>query len=113
MNLLIALGIILLLGFLFGALFERWNFPKITGYLVAGALLSPSVFHVISCGTVESLNSITPVVLGVIAYHIGLGLRLDALRSREVDRLHSVLPECHAGPADPAPRLCLRRFVSP
>jgi hypothetical protein len=38
------------------------------------------LFPVIQKGTIETLNVITPLVLGLISYMIGGGLRTDALR---------------------------------
>ena len=70
----------LLAGYLAGALAARLHFPRITGYLVAGMFLNPSVLHAIPQAAVDKLNFIITVVLGVVSYVIGGGLRLDTLR---------------------------------
>jgi len=43
-------------------------------------LLSPSVFNVISGATIENLGIITDVALGIIAFLVGGGLRLESVR---------------------------------
>jgi len=70
----------LLAGYLAGALAARLHFPRITGYLVAGMFLNPSVLHAIPQAAVDKLNFIITVVLGVVSYVIGGGLRLDTIR---------------------------------
>lgn len=80
MDIFLLMGSMLIVGYLAGALAARVGFPRITGYLIAGILLNPSVLPVFHQKTVETLNFITPVTLGVISYMIGGGLRLDAVR---------------------------------
>lgn len=70
----------LLAGYLAGALAARLHFPRITGYLIAGMFLNPSVLHAIPQAAVDKLNFIITVVLGVVSYVIGGGLRLDTIR---------------------------------
>jgi NhaP-type Na+/H+ or K+/H+ antiporter len=55
----------------------------ITGYLVAGILLSPSVFNIISRTSIEDLNIFTSIALGIIAYSIGGSLHWQSIRKRE------------------------------
>ena len=80
MNLVLAIGIMIFLGFLAGLIFERFKFPMITGYIVLGILLSPSLLGVIPAGTVKQLDIITDVALGLIAYLIGSSLRWEDMR---------------------------------
>ena len=80
MNLVLAIGIMIFLGFLVGLIFERFKFPMITGYIVLGILLSPSLLGVIPAGTVEQLDIITDVALGLIAYLIGSSLRWEDMQ---------------------------------
>jgi Kef-type K+ transport system membrane component KefB len=80
MNLILTLGIILISGHLGGWAAAKLKFPRITGYLVAGFLLNPSALHLIPKTAMESLELIPLVVLGVIAYHIGGGLRLRSMQ---------------------------------
>jgi Kef-type K+ transport system membrane component KefB len=80
LNLVLAIGIITVIGFLGGRVAERLRFPRITGYIIIGILLSPSVLNVISGATIENLDIITDVALGIIAFLIGGSLRLESLR---------------------------------
>ncbi len=80
MNILLSLGVILIAGYLGGAIAQRLKFPRITGYLIVGFLLNPSVFHFIPQADIAKLEIFTFVVLGVISYHIGGGLRLQSMR---------------------------------
>ena len=79
-NLVLAIGIITVIGFLGGLAAERLKFPRITGYILIGILLSPSVLNIISGATVENLDIITDVALGIIAFLIGGSLHLESIR---------------------------------
>jgi Kef-type K+ transport system membrane component KefB len=81
MNLLFSLGIMLIAGYWGGSIAQRLKFPRITGYLIVGFLLNPSVFNLVPQATIAKMEIITYVVLGVISYHIGGGLRLQSMSS--------------------------------
>lgn len=81
MHLLAVLGIIFLSGYFGGRLANRLKFPRVTGYILVGVLLSPSLFRVISRELVaEKLLVIIDIALAVIAYSIGGSLQLSKLR---------------------------------
>jgi len=80
MNLVLAIGIIIVIGFLGGLVTEKIKFPRITGYIIIGLLLSPSLLNVISAETIENLDIVTNIALGVIAFLIGGSLRLEPIR---------------------------------
>jgi Kef-type K+ transport system membrane component KefB len=80
LNLVLAIGIITVIGFFGGKVAERLRFPRITGYIIIGILLSPSVLNVISGATIENLGIVTDIALGIIAFLIGGSLRLQSLR---------------------------------
>ena len=79
-NLILALGIMIIAGFLSGAIAARFRFPRITGYLIAGILFSPSVFQLIPRASIQDLDIITSIALGIIAYQIGGSLHLESMR---------------------------------
>ena len=79
-NLILAIGIMIIAGFFGGMVVNRFKFPRITGYIIVGMLLSPSVLHIVSEETIGSLDIITTIVLGVIAYSIGGSLRWESIR---------------------------------
>ena len=80
MNLILALGIIVVAGFLGSLAAEKLKLPSITGYIVIGVLLSPSLLNIIHAETVGNLDIITDIALGFIAYLIGGSLKMESLR---------------------------------
>ena len=80
MNLVLAIGIIIVIGFLGGWLTKRVKFPRITGYIIIGILLSPSLLNVVSAETIENLDIVTNIALGIIAFLIGGSLHLEPLK---------------------------------
>ncbi|KAF5412118.1 MAG: hypothetical protein C5S47_02130 [Candidatus Methanogasteraceae archaeon] len=61
----------IVVGFFGGLASAKLKFPMITGYIIIGVLLSPSLLNIIPRETVGELNLITDVALGIIAYLIG------------------------------------------
>jgi len=80
MNLILALGIIVVAGFMGSLVAEKLKLPRITGYIVIGVLLSPSLLNIIHAETVGNLDIITDIALGFIAYLIGGSLKTESLR---------------------------------
>lgn len=74
------LSITLLAGFVFGKLAELARVPEITGYIIAGVFLGPSIFNVLSFEALGSFDIITNFVLGIIAYQIGTELWMPKVR---------------------------------
>lgn len=81
MDIILLVAGMLILGYLAGSLAARFNFPRITGYLIAGILLNPSLVPIIQKNTVDKISFIIPAALGIISYMIGGGLRLDSIRN--------------------------------
>jgi len=79
-DLALAIGVMITAGLLGGMLSNRVKFPRVTGYIIIGVVLSPSVLNLVSRATIDSLDIITNVALGIIAYLIGASLRLEAIR---------------------------------
>ncbi len=77
---LLSLGILILGGYLCGRLCQAVRLPTITGYIVAGLVLSHSLTGVIELETVKSLTPFTEVALGLIALTIGSEFQLAKLR---------------------------------
>ena len=80
MNLALAIGIIIVIGFFGGVVAKRLKFPRSTGYIVVGILLSPSVLNIISGAAIKNLDIFTDIALGIIAFLIGASLHLESLR---------------------------------
>ena len=76
-NLKLALAALIGIGFVGAIIARRVGVPMITGYLVIGMLLSPSVTPLLPQELLtEMTNIITPLALGIIAYLIGGSLYL-------------------------------------
>jgi len=82
-SLILAIGIMIVAGFFAGMLAHRFRFPRVTGYIITGILLSPSVTGLIAGAAVENLEIYTSIALGIIAYSIGGSLRLERIRQLE------------------------------
>ncbi len=75
-----ALGILLLAGFTGGRLARRLKLPAVTGYLLIGLLLGPSVFAILPTGLNKELGFVEVLGLGLIALIIGGELHFGKLR---------------------------------
>ena len=85
MEILLQLSAAMLGGLLMTRLAKRLQLPAVTAYLVAGVLLGPFCLGRIGLvfstpETVESLDLISQVALGFIAFTIGNEFRLEQLR---------------------------------
>ncbi|MEE9583637.1 MAG: cation:proton antiporter, partial [Dehalococcoidales bacterium] len=83
MNLVLVLGIMIIAGFFGGMLAHRLKFPRITGYIIAGVLLSPSLLNIISGTAIDDLDVFTSIALGIIAYSIGGSLHWESIKKLE------------------------------
>jgi len=79
-DLIQAIAVILLAAHLGGKGAAKLGSPRITGYLLAGVCLNPSLCPLIKPETLAGLSMVTPVVLGMISYMIGGGLRIEAMQ---------------------------------
>ena len=81
MHTLIALGILFIAGYLGGRCANYLKLPRVTGYIIAGILLSPSLSGILSQRVVEeNFSIVTDIALAIIAYSIGGSLKLSDLK---------------------------------
>jgi Kef-type K+ transport system membrane component KefB len=74
-------GLILLAGYGGGRLAGMLNIPKVTGYLVTGILLGPSLTHILPPDLVRTgFKPVTELGLAVIAFFIGGSLDLSKMK---------------------------------
>ena len=71
MNELTSLGVILLLALLAGHLVKFLRVPEVTGYILAGVALGPSVLGWVSSENLAALEVLSEVALGLILFSIG------------------------------------------
>ncbi len=76
---LLAFGIVMIGGELSGDLAQKLRLPRVTGYLVLGMLLGPSLAGLVTHGDLATLTVFEELALGLIALTAGGELRLEAL----------------------------------
>jgi len=80
MHPLMVSGILLVSGYLVARFATYVGLPRVTGYLAAGILLSPSVSGLISVAGLENLSIISDMALSVIAFSIGGSLQYSRIK---------------------------------
>lgn len=73
-------GIMIFFAIIGGKLIELLNFPKVTGYILMGIIIGPSVAGVLSHEMLDAFIIIRRVAIGFIGYTIGLELRFSKLK---------------------------------
>lgn len=71
LNTFIDLALMIFAGMFLGRMAKHVKLPNVTGYLVAGLLIGPSVFGILSEEFLTSTTIISDVALGFIAFSIG------------------------------------------
>ncbi|MCC5911038.1 MAG: cation:proton antiporter [Clostridiaceae bacterium] len=85
MNISLAVGIIFLAGAAGGKLARAIKLPSVTGNLLAGILVGPSVMGLVSVEAMYQLAPINELALGVIALSIGAELHWGTMRKLAKD----------------------------
>ncbi|MDO5040713.1 MAG: cation:proton antiporter [Peptoniphilus sp.] len=75
------IAILLFSGIIFGRIFSKIKFPEVTGFLIGGIIIGPSILGLISAEGVESLNVISDVALSFIAFSIGSEMKFSVLKN--------------------------------
>lgn len=78
-SVLTILGFTIIVGTIFGKLIEKIKLPAVTGYIIAGIILGP-VTHIITTPVKSSLEVISNVAIGFIAFSIGTELWLPKFK---------------------------------
>jgi Kef-type K+ transport system membrane component KefB len=76
----LALGYVLITAFIAGGLFKELRLPRLTGYIVAGVVVGPSLLGLVSTEMVESLQLVNGMAISLIALTAGNELELRAMR---------------------------------
>lgn len=80
MNTLLALAIAIGVGLLFTRFINLIKLPHVTAYLIAGLVIGPYGFNVLTTDLNASLSILSDVALGFIAYSIGAEFKLSYLK---------------------------------
>ena len=70
-QILLYISLILFGGLLVGRFVKLFNLPNVTGYLVAGLILGPSLANFIPADMVRNFSLVSDMTLGFIAFSIG------------------------------------------
>lgn len=81
MSILVALGLVLVLGLSGGVISRRLDFPSIIGHFVVGVMAGAAVSELVTRNLLVSVVPITGIALAVIAYLIGSSLHTGDLKS--------------------------------
>ncbi|MBU0502354.1 MAG: cation:proton antiporter [bacterium] len=79
-DIFLLLASLLLAGYLFGLLVKLIKLPRVTGYIIAGVLLGPSIVNLFNEKSISQLNLIPQLALGIIALIIGAGLSFTLIK---------------------------------
>ncbi|MBO4896769.1 MAG: cation:proton antiporter [Clostridia bacterium] len=71
LNTYMYLALMILFGMFFGRMAKHVGLPNVTGYLVGGLLLGPSVLGIVPADALSGFDIISEVALGFIAFTIG------------------------------------------
>lgn len=84
-HVIFGIGVLLMGGFFFGKLAQRFKLPAVTGYIVAGLLLGDSIMGFIHVEMTPNLRLITDIALGIVAITIGAEFSRSKLRRLGMD----------------------------
>ncbi len=78
---ILTVGIIIFTGFILGEFCTRLGLPKVTGYILAGILLNPSLTHFIPEEFVSHTSLVTHIALAFITFSVGGTLSFSKIRA--------------------------------
>lgn len=79
-HILLYLGVLFLGGQFGGRVANYFRLPRVTGYLLAGILLGPSLSGSLPAPVVDDLSLVTHIALAIIAFSIGGTLELKSIK---------------------------------
>ncbi len=80
MSVLFYLSLILLAGMLTAKVLRKCKFPNVTGYLIGGVIIGHTALNLVPMDVVESLNIVSDVALGFIAFLVGNQFKFHDLK---------------------------------
>ena len=78
-NSLLMLAVILVSGTVFGIFAKMLHLPSVTGQIVGGILIGPSVFNILTHGSIEAFEPLVDFALGLMAVAVGSHLNFRRL----------------------------------
>lgn len=77
---LLALGLLVIIGFFGSRLLKMIGLPAVTGYLFAGLVIGPSMLHVVGPDAVDALKPLAAFCLATIFFLLGEEFRVNELK---------------------------------
>ena len=77
---ILIVGVIIFTGFIFGEIATKIKLPKVTGYIIAGIILNPGLFHFIPQNFVDHTSLITNISLAFITFSVGSTLQYARMK---------------------------------
>lgn len=93
-NSFIYLSIIFFAAFITKSISKKLKIPEVTGYVIMGVLMGVSLMHILSPVILDHLSAVSTIALGIIAFIIGVELRLDVIKRLGRSILVIVFFEC-------------------
>lgn len=81
MNTILCIAIAFVAGLLATKAMKVFNLPNVTGFLIAGLIIGPSIFGIVSGEQVESFGIISDIALGFIALAIGMEFKMSHIKA--------------------------------
>lgn len=80
-NLILNSALLLLAGFTIGKLVNKLKLPAVTGYLIAGIIMGPSILNVMTPQMNEAATILSHLALSLIAFNIGSQFTIRTIKS--------------------------------
>ncbi len=74
-------SLLLLAGFIIGKLVNKIKLPAVTGYLIAGIIMGPSILNIMSPDMNKAATILSHLALSLIAFNIGAQFTLKTLKA--------------------------------
>ncbi|EFI42169.1 cation:proton antiporter [Peptoniphilus sp. oral taxon 386] len=74
------ISVLLIAGLVFSKILGKFKFPDVTGFLIGGIIIGPSVLGLIPKEALSSLDVVSEVALAFIAFSIGDEMKISAIK---------------------------------
>ncbi len=81
MNIILSIGLLIFAGYILGELAEKIKLPRISGYILAGIILNPGLFGIMSEQFIEHTDPLLSIALAIITFSIGGSLSIGKIKA--------------------------------
>ncbi len=83
MDILLVIGLLLIIGYSAGWLFDKIGLPRIIAYIATGIVFSPNTITFVDVGIIQATHPIMEVCLAFIAFEVGGSLKWSKIKAHE------------------------------